>query len=95
MQNTVTEKKYNFTSWKRNIADIFLQKKGIHPDDLPDYNYRDFFDEDFSENQTVQAYLLKIDDNHIYDYWLKYIQNKYYQSYNSKLEDSETLRKLY
>ena len=77
---------------EKNIADIFLQKK-VFTQMIYQIIIIEFFDEDFLENQTVKAYLLKIDDNYI-RLLVKIYSNQILSTYNSKLEDSENLKTI-
>ena len=52
---TKTSKPTNFDEWMNQVNRVVLKKTGIFADDLPDYCYRDAYDDGESPGSTARA----------------------------------------
>ena len=89
------DKNNKYKGWKEILAQKFIKKIAIHPDDLRDYNYREMYELGYSTDNILNIYLTTITDDEIYYYWLRYIQNEYYKHYKTALKDSNMLKQMF
>lgn len=47
--------KLTFEEWKRKVNNILIEKYGLGTDDLPDYCYRDAYEDNVSVKTTASA----------------------------------------
>ena len=85
----------NYETWKNKLANIIIDEKYIHPDDLPDYNYRERYDLGHSYYQTAKDYLSQISNEEAYLYWLKFIKSEFNKRKNMKIIDETQFENMY
>jgi len=89
------EEKKDFYEWKNNLSNKFEKKIGIRPEDLPDYDYWNAFNNNMSINLVENEVLNKLTEDEIFHYWCKYIYEKYYEKTNRKFNLEDKLKELY
>ena len=52
---TKTDKPATFAEWMNQVNSVVLKKTGLFADDLPDYCYRDAYDDGESPGRTARA----------------------------------------
>ena len=95
MQKICHEVENNFYEWKNNLSNKFEKKIGIRPDDLPDYDYWKAYNKKISINIVEKDVLNKLSENVIFNYWCRYIYEKYYEKTNIQFDLENKLKELY
>ena len=92
---TCEKNRNGFDEWKENVANIILQKTAVHPDDLPDFNYRERFELGHTYKHTASEYLKKINYDEIFHYWVKFVKNEYLKYRKIDLDNDLLLEKMF
>jgi hypothetical protein len=95
MEYSTSVENENFKSWKNRLSTKILQNTGVHPDDLPDFYYRNYYDQDYNIENTYSAFKLKYKNTDFYNYWFKYISNGYSKSKTVEIDNQEPFIKMY
>ena len=89
------ERHVNFNVWKDKVANIIIEKTAVHPDDLPDFNYRERYELGHTSSTTANEYLKTVKCEEIFHYWVKYIQNEYFKHRKINLSSEIPLKKMF
>ena len=87
--------RHGYKLWKENVANLILEKTAVHPDDLPDFNYRERFELGHTSTHTANEYLKKIKYTDAFHYWMKYVKNEYLKQKKINLNDDLLLEKMF